>query len=51
MSDLPKCPRCNEGVLVKATLNEPSEYSCGHQDYLADLRARPVNVWLWGWAT
>ncbi|KAB2347328.1 hypothetical protein [Actinomadura rudentiformis] len=35
----PRCPRCGEGRLVKAVLNEPSTFSCGHQDFSADLRA------------
>lgn len=34
----PACPRCGEGRLARATLNEPAMYSCVHQDLLADLR-------------
>lgn len=34
---IPRCPRCEVGVPVRRGLNQPTLYSCGHEDLLADL--------------
>lgn len=35
--EIARCPRCRVGTPIRRGLNQPTLYSCGHEDLLADL--------------